>query len=344
MRLANQPDALPRSTRTAFTLVELMVTVGIIALLVTLLLPAISSVRNQAKVADTNALLATLTQGNEVFRGNQQIGGSFIPSSTDSFAKMGIPGVMADPTQPQGNSINVLPLSGASLLAYGLAGADGQGTPGFKDLNRIDGWWDDQHTKNTTPIGAYALDPTTFEALQPRQGPFVSDNALNRMVTFARLIDDSIMIPGSRPLNAQELRQKVFQDAWGRPVLYYRARRSANNMVHDFSGSEPPGVYDLADNRRITGANGLKNMSATIGLDFGAGTQHPLNNTTFPSPDPATDDLSLPASIGTFERYIWDSQVTNKNVPVNRDTFLLISTGKDALYGTQQDVANWARQ
>jgi hypothetical protein len=104
-----------------------------------------------------------------------------------------------------------------------------------------------------------------------------------------------------------------------------------------------PGVFDQRDNAYYTGSDvGGMNVA---GIDMGAGKDHRIDTSIFPDPDPSVDDLADPGYNGgdpTFEQFIWDSSVPQKNVPVNRETFLLISAGADALYGTTDDVVNWA--
>ena len=102
-----------------------------------------------------------------------------------------------------------------------------------------------------------------------------------------------------------------------------------------------PGVYDHRDNDQITGST---NASVT-GLDFGSGTDHELDfDGTYPDVDPDGSNLTADTFDGSFARFIWDSNVTQRNMPVKRESFLLISAGHDGLYGTADDITNWTRQ
>jgi hypothetical protein len=324
-----------------------MVVVAIIALLIGLLVPAISAVRKQAKVADTKALFATLTQGNEQFRTNEAIGGSYIPSATDSLASpdsqySSMYNVMAGPFQSVGGEQYLL-ANGANLLVYGLAGADGLGTAGFLDLDRDGAWCNDIHDVESSgdePDGAYALDPDTRDPLQPRHGPYISDDAFSRIKTMEQVAEDGVVVDGC--LNDACRSQKVFVDAWGQPVLYYRARKAARFMVTNPGGDEI-GVFDQRDNAFYTGSHDV-GAGDINGLDMGAGKGHKIDTSEFPEPNPNNSDLAGSDFDNTFERFIWDQSVPQKNVPVNRETFLLISAGADALYGTTDDVVNWTRE
>lgn len=75
------------------------------------------------------------------------------------------------------------------------------------------------------------------------------------------------------------------------------------------------------------------------GMDLGAGKLHPLRLGFSPSPDPNADNLfNMDPS---FARSIWDQKVTARNVPVNKNSYILISPGEDALWGTDDDLTNF---
>jgi len=324
-----------------------MVAVAIIALLVGILLPAFQSARMQAAALETRSLLAALETGNEAFRAERAIGGSYVPSGTDAEVTDGAFGDMRNPFNEAGEMIG--PISGASLLVYGLAGADRLGTPGFPDIDGDGAWYNDQGNNDGTPPGAYFLDQTSFEPVHPRYGPYLGDNALAQIRGIGELVLDGVIIDEAFP-GPELLVQTVFVDAWEQPILYYRARRAAIFMITNPT-TDVPGIYDHRDNEYFTGSAGrgvegidmggvMGGQGRPGGGSGGAGHNDGIGQTLYPLP---TADLADPDFSGTFEHFIWDINVGQRPTPVHRETFLLISAGPDALYGTHDDVTNWTR-
>jgi hypothetical protein len=136
-----------------------------------------------------------------------------------------------------------------------------------------------------------------------------------------------------------DLRQYVFVDDFGGPILYYKARPAARNMI-----TEPDtriGIYDYRDNRVLTEYEG----------SLLRGTRYDV------PPAPFGNGFGLdrpPTQFDQFDRFILDTKAsrrsgTNPNDPyviarpVRPDSFLLISAGPDLLFGTKDDIVNWTR-
>lgn len=333
-----------KSRNAGFTLIELMVAVAIIAVLVGILIPSLSAVTTNAKRVATTALFTGLDQGLESYRAEDALGGTYPPSQTDA---PNAPTTIKDPLS--GNPAElILAITGANLLVYGLVGADRLGTPGFSDLDGDGQWWNDQGADDSGSVdGAYFLNVDTLEPTSPRYpgggGAYVGDTARESIRTYRQLFDDGVMVTFNAPFPSIE-KQPLFTDAWGRPVLYYRANRAARYMVTNPGVTN--GIYDSRDNTTITGSTA---MGGFAGVDFGPGLIddpyfHKIAVTQFPEIDPSVHNVATSSNFdNTFERFILDKSVTVRNTPVNRDSYLLISAGADAIYGTTDDITNWTR-
>ena len=329
----------------AFTLIELMVAVAIIALLVGIMLPTFAGVTEKAKRVATRGTFSALEKGLEFYKGERALGNIYPPAHSDNPLD---PYVITNPFHPSGANVNSI--VGANLLVYAMTGADQLGTPGFPDTDDRPGWYNNQGSDQGSD-DAYELDPNTREPLKPRYPghgtTYVDDSTRAGIRTLSQLFDDGLLIDDPEPMpNATGVpEQPFFTDAWGRPILYYLANRAGRIPVTNPSGLI--GSYDLRDNAFITGCS-LGGYERP-GLDFGPGKiadgyYHRIAQTETPAVDPGLNILTNQTYENTFERFILDPAVTVQNRAVRPDSYLLISAGADAIYGTDDDVTNWERQ
>lgn len=345
----------PGRRAAGFSLVELLVVVAIIVLLIGLLVPALSRIRNSAKSAASQATLATIDAGLATFKADNEFGGTYPPSHSDDTSSGGIadPGPVDDPFSPPGAQLSDRlsdnqGVSGAALLVMALAGADLQGTPGFLDLNGNGEWSDDTGGGVGSSGGLYAkvgaTDPTPFNR---RVGPYVDLEKISISPALRTLVNQSNAPEYQLKANkGVTMRLPVFLDAFGFPILYWRADRSAKQAIATTSGGGTPGVYTFEDNRFFTGD--ANNSGQYPGFNLGAGADHKIARGApggYPSgfQDPTDLDIANATHRESFLYYTHDPNVTVNLLPKNRDSYLTITPGPDGLYGTGDDVTNFQK-
>jgi len=100
------------------------------------------------------------------------------------------------------------------------------------------------------------------------------------------------------------------------PVLYYRADTSKS--AHDVNDpNNPENIYNYRDNQALL----------ALGVPDEPGQKHPLY-----------------ANPKIFYEMTRDYKSTKVGRPVRADTYILLSAGKDGLYGTKDDIPNFAMQ
>ncbi len=339
---------IPRIRRRAFSLVEMLVVIAIIALLLAALLPAFSTVRTKAKVAATKAQFSALETGISAYRAETALGGGLPPSTGDD-PIVNNRDRIANPRRKQGTGQQPnIRIAGAHLLVHAMIGADGLGTPGFRDVGggRKKLWSDDTH--NGTD-GIYEIDETTGKEKFPRYGGagYVDEKMKQKAKSLNQLRDAGAIVSSfEQNVGVDEL---MFIDAWDRPILYYRASPSNLAMI----GSQAVrGIYWQEDNALITGTqNGL--LPTEPGVDFGAAAVDDVYHAIIDAmaPPPGGDAVTLldqirdtPTWNNTFARFIVDSSVKARITPVRKSEYLLITAGPDGRYGTDDDVTNWTRR
>jgi hypothetical protein len=138
----------------------------------------------------------------------------------------------------------------------------------------------------------------------------------------------------------------MFMDPWDHPILYYKANPTSLRMT---GAKDNPGVFWQEDNGIITGTKGGV-VPDEDGRDFGQGKEgdlyHHLAVATSPKPTEKIEDIQTASEAYKypFARFIIDRDVKARPTPVQKDTYLLISAGPDARYGTNDDVLNWTRK
>lgn len=344
MRLRN-----PSPRRVAFTLIELLTVIAIISLLIAILVPALSRAREQAKNTQTRGTMKAMGDGLEMFRNENQseVRGEAYPSSRAA----------DDPTESGEQMI-----FGAQWAVRYLLGKDLHGyvtrknvtpdlLPGGSKFGGVNfeqkGWYDDP---NISRVGPYIAS----EGVRLRQ-PIELDGAQDMLSSVPKT-------------DAKSFEQPVILDSFDTPILYYAAnvRLSSrpNAPIADKGGPsgdpygspEWAGIYTHADNAMFTGrCDGSPSTGGTcdvIPWDYGGGEEHGIKY--FGTYDPNDSKTAGDAkNFRTFTFFILDRSAFEATksgstaakkptaVPVRRESFILISAGKDGLYGTSDDVTNF---
>lgn len=358
-RLSQQRPAGVRRAVRAFTLIELMVAMAIVAVLVAIALPAFNAARRTAKRVSTEAMISVLSTGLEQFKADSQFGGQYPPSALQS--------VISPHTNTR------VQVGGASFLAWALAGADMLGTPGFRDLNGnkgsndsnialdvIGGCTDDTGSAvaNGVAQGLYAINGS--KPWIPRSGPYVEPSKVKTPKWNGTRGGFELAV-GAR----NTLASICFLDAFEQPILYYKANPTAQDMIaagsKPISGGSgnielynggygtyaPTGVYNLLDNGGYL--NGQEapgdssgerwgNITGSLnypGVNLGGGTNH-FNQST-------GNMFGNLGTMGSFTNLIGKQGLT-PSAPIqvqNANTYILLSAGVDGVFGTLDDVANF---
>ncbi|MFQ5490455.1 MAG: type II secretion system protein [Phycisphaerae bacterium] len=328
----------------AFTLIELLTVVAIIALLIGILLPSLGRARDSAKDAKTETLLSAIGKALEMFKNDHgkefRASNGYAPSAGyrvgafDSGAP--IPSRLREDVFT--NPPPAYDMFGAHWLPIFLMGVDQQGFIPFKNV---------PDTIKTEPFKWYLNPPESgIDPLQ-REGNYldasttklVKTNELNRVSPVPARLDTSSNL-------LQDNENPVIVDAFNRPVLYYVANPLVSSRRDSFRGrmatyDDTPGIYNYRDNDGFTGTD---QNTATEGINFSRDVgKRNLIDVFGDFADVENDNNGH-----TFLHYIENHGVGATNaganpilVPHNKDSFLLITAGQDGLYGSADDVNNF---
>lgn len=158
------------------------------------------------------------------------------------------------------------------------------------------------------------------DSLEARKGPYLPLENANAY-TLADIYGEGntgafdpnhfVLCDVFRHFKLQGNRKKV-----GMPILYYKADTS--KTAHDVNDpNNPENIYNYKDNHELL----------VLGVPGKPGQKHPLYE------DPKI-----------FYEIAKNDKVAGPGVPYRADTFILLSAGYDGLYGTHDDIPNFAMQ
>lgn len=315
----------PATARMAFSLVELLTVVGIIALLIGILLPAMSGARTEARRGATKAFLASCERGLEMF--NTDFGQ--YPNSQRRL----------DPVKYADDGSSDAPyLSGAHWLARAMIGHDSNGVDyGAKTV--------DDPRSPALELSLFRTDTSPPGVYSKRRKPYV-DNAKVKLDKDLAMSDPDRAVP----------RRSVFVDDFEHPILYYRANsRQQLPFAETASGSTktPTAIYMQEDNAEITGGKVLSGSGSPTPVNNGwvltasSGKAHGMGqfgvNTSNGNLTVKADDRPDRKGL-TFAGMLHNASAmqTGKTLkPVKESSYVLLSPGPDGVFGSPDDVTNF---
>jgi prepilin-type N-terminal cleavage/methylation domain-containing protein len=287
--------------KSGFTIVELLTVVAIVALLIGVLLPALTYVRRSAKETQQKVQLTTIDLALTTFKNDY---GDYPPSDSSSH----------DTAQ--------IDYCGAQKLAEALLGRDLLGFHPRSNWSAISLTW-------------YPQDPNESN-LRERKGPYL-ELATASAFRLGKTGGHDGLFDGAAPLNEDTF---VLCDVFsvriitlangktvkaGTPILYYKANTSSKNI-----DNQPPDfsyrIYNVYDNGVLVDIKEQEEHKKYTDPD-----RWPLN----PLSNPAPGD-----TFQFFYDYIRDPKI-EKIWPYRPDSYILISAGSDGFYGTADDITNF---
>ncbi len=302
-----------RGIRKGFTLVELLVVMAIIGLLVAIAVPGLNLAKFKAKEGVLKAKLNTISTALESFNGDQ---GFYPASSTSRTSPYGVWDANDDGmvnVNDSGDQDASIVDTGAHLLTRALIGADGLGYQ-KNGFYRVGNNGQPVDINNNSTVRTNYLDTEGFqiEPLSNTVNPNIEgmDMAeINRQLgleldtTYKGYGDAAWLNPNS-----------VIRDdltRYSMPILYYKANK--RNYLIAGDNNTGTGIYNYSDNQAFT--------------------------------DPTYMELSAREVLNNFAYYIWDNNTPVITDPASRpckkDSFILITAGKDGLYGTADDICSF---
>ena len=294
--------------KSAFTIVELLTVMGVIAILISLLVPALNLVRDYARELQQRAQFHSIEVAIDMFVVESGYG-TYPPSNDNSIAPV-------DPVDPT-------PYGGAQKLADALMGQDLLGyhpRSGFR--SNLMGYDTLGNPQQIYDVG--------IQNLPEREGPFIEGENANAYM----LGDIYANVMGFNQLNyvlcdvyakKRTLAVNQTNKKTGMPILYYRAR--TEYFDQDSTYVLPPAgpaeidddIYYYRDNENLL----------LLGVPENITLLHPIA-------DGLTDWLD-------FENIILNTEITTIKRPYRAGSYILISAGKDGRYGTADDITNFTK-
>jgi prepilin-type N-terminal cleavage/methylation domain-containing protein len=302
--------------RRGFTLVELLIVLGMIVLLVTILLPMISRVHLQARRTAMAADLMAISEALEAYKGDF---GDY-------------------PRIDRNRPTNLPPVIGAPLLCWALVAPGPAASSSFtSEFNQ-----NPNYVMINPGDGADGPGFRIRGTTGPVKGPYLPPDRFH----IGTQIGGVVYPPGNTPLNIAQASFNnsvdVLADRNNSPILYFPATRSASSVSapNGFvkpryvapnpstppTAAQKPAVFYFDDNQ--------------VYLDLAVGSTPPYNP-GHPGGNPA--NLTRGANGWKVMSYrlgdlSFNGTIDNGEVPITTGPYLLWSPGDDTIFGNDDDV------
>ncbi|MEN6385189.1 MAG: type II secretion system protein [Phycisphaerales bacterium] len=284
-----------------FTLVEVLTAVMIVAIMVSVLVPALNMVRKMARDVQQKAQIASIEVGINLYKND--LGDYPASHGYNSTATNG-----AD-----------YKYCGAQTLVEAMFGQDLLGVdPNTKYESGAPNDFADEYIPGNNAYkpdnrkGPY-LDRTHFNVLPTEE---VFKTSFTNLEKKKYVICDVFTQYSAMPKNMPNYKKKL---KIGSPILYYKANISANQNDNSNKLAREASIYNCYDNAYLTVINKVSDPAKKHNLMLNPNDWSPFYEFI-------KDPL---ASTSTLNR------------PVRPDSFILISAGNDGLYGTSDDICNF---
>jgi len=296
-----RPTVNQARKKRAFTIVELLTVMSIIVILIGLMVPALNKVRRYARDVQQKAQFNAINAAVELF--NNEFDGYPPSNALDGDGQA---------------------YCGSMKLCEALMGQDLLGFHANSTFRR----------NGMDAAGTLALYPPNIDAMSPtlrdnnlkaRKGPFLqaeNANAWRLQDIYGPTV--SPFLPTTFVLCDVYARQMKNGQKTGMPILYYKADTANSfhdpNIASSMSATNSQGnIYNYYDNQSLIQLGKPWQASGSTGTS----AAHKL------------------ADVARFYRNTQSTQITTTTRPFRSDTFILISAGWDAEYGTADDICNF---